>query len=278
MRYFSRAATLAGTGVLVLGTALAASNVAIVHAAGQVAQPDAICNKVSPCLVKTNHGNGAGIEGISLGSSVSGLTNSAIEGSANGLNGVYGLSTGRNGGFFENKTTSYYTLYAETDATGGFPFAAVGPGGGYFDVDSSGDGYFSGSVNATAFNIDLRTRGGREVSTFPSQATRATIEDTGTARMRSGKGIVRFDADFVSTLDFSSGYQVFLTPSGDNRGLYVASKYQAGFVVRESEGGRSTITFDYRVVGHPVGSTDARLPEVHLTGPDASSKGRVPQQ
>ena len=97
----------------------------------------------------------------------------------------------------------------------------------------------------------------------------------GTRRMATN---VRFDADFVSTLDFSSGYQVFLTPSGDNRGLYVASKYQAGFVVRESEGGRSTITFDYRVVGHPVGSTDARLPEVHLTGPDASSKGRVPQQ
>jgi hypothetical protein len=190
------------------------------------------------------------------------------------LNGVFGFSTGQSAGIFENDNTTYISLVAGTAVSGGIPFAATSNGGTFY-VDYSGDGFFTGSVNATGFNYDLRTRAGRQVGTFPSQATRATIEDTGTARMRSGKGTVRFDADFAATIDFSSGYQVFLTPSGDNRGLYVASKYQGGFIVRESEGGRSSIDFDYRVVARPVGSTDARLPEVHLKWPDASR--RVPQ-
>ena len=276
MKSLSRVATLAGTGVLALGAALAFANVAVVRAAGQVASPDTVCNKTTPCLIKTNHGNGAAIEGVSLGSTGSTyLRRAAIEAHANGLTGVYGFSTGAAGGYFEDNNTTTFSLAAQTDASGGYPFLAASEGGGQFYVDYSGDGFFTGSVYATGFNIDLRTRTGRQVGTFPSQATRATIEDTGTARMRSGKGTVRFDADFAATIDFSSGYQVFLTPSGDNRGLYVASKYQGGFIVRESEGGRSSIDFDYRVVARPVGSTDARLPEVHLKWPDASR--RVPQ-
>jgi hypothetical protein len=68
MRSLTRVATLAGTGVLALGAALAFANVAVVRAAGQVTSPDTVCNKTTQCLVKTNHGNGPGIEGVSLGS------------------------------------------------------------------------------------------------------------------------------------------------------------------------------------------------------------------
>ena len=53
---------------------------------------------------------------------------------------------------------------------------------------------------------------------------------------------------------------MFLTPEGDNRGLYVDHKTGAGFDVRESQGGRSTIAFSYRIVGKPLGSSAQRLP------------------
>ncbi len=119
MRSLSRVATLAGTGVLALGAALAFANVAVVRAAGQVASPDTVCNKTTPCLVKTNHGNGAGIEGVSLGSGSGSASSAAIVGRANGLNGVFGFSTGQSAGIFENDNTTYISLVAGTAVSGG---------------------------------------------------------------------------------------------------------------------------------------------------------------
>ncbi|MBV8151107.1 MAG: hypothetical protein JOY59_06075, partial [Candidatus Eremiobacteraeota bacterium] len=139
---------------------------------------------------------------------------------------------------------------------------------GFFYVDAGGNGYFSGSVFTMQAPInDQPARQGGHVGTFSAQSTRATIEDTGTARLVNGEGAVRFDSAFAGTLDLSRGYQVFLTPDGETHGLYVAAKYEAGFMVRENDRGRSSVYFDYRVVGHPIGSNEARLPRLNLTRP-----------
>ena len=55
---------------------------------------------------------------------------------------------------------------------------------------------------------------------------------------------------------------VFITPAGDSRGLYVANRTLAGFWVRENQGGRSTLFFDYRIVAHPLHAPNTRLPAV----------------
>ena len=103
---------------------------------------------------------------------------------------------------------------------------------------------------------------------FSSESTRATIEDTGRARLEGGEGAVRFDSAFASTIDAARGYQVFLTPNGETRGwLYVAEKYEGGFIVREGLHGRSSVYFDYRVVAHPYGASDARLPQLQIKRP-----------
>jgi hypothetical protein len=39
-----------------------------------------------------------------------------------------------------------------------------------------------------------------------------------------------------------------LTPEGDSRGLYIRKRSASGFEVREQQGGRSSLTFSYRVV------------------------------
>jgi hypothetical protein len=46
----------------------------------------------------------------------------------------------------------------------------------------------------------------------------------------------------------------------DTRGLYVSQKTPAGFQVREAQGGRSTFSFDYRIVARPLDADNDRLP------------------
>jgi hypothetical protein len=55
-------------------------------------------------------------------------------------------------------------------------------------------------------------------------------------------------------------YLVFVTPEGDNRGLYVTQKSANGFAVHESQGGHSSLAFSYRIVAKPFGNQIPRLP------------------
>jgi len=57
----------------------------------------------------------------------------------------------------------------------------------------------------------------------------------------------------------SAAYRVFLTPNGDTCGLFVQKKTLQGFIVPESQGGRSTVTFDYRIVATPLGQLGRRM-------------------
>jgi hypothetical protein len=205
--------------------------------------------------------NSDGVYGIS-GSGV------GVSGNSSSSAGVYGYSGGALGGFFESDS-SVEALGAQSDAADGFPLLVSNSNtGDEVYVDPDGDGVFDGSVTARAFKMDLRVRGGPRLEAFSPESTRATIEDTGTARLEEGEAAVRFDSAFAGTIDAARGYQVFLTPNGETRGwLYVAAKYEGGFIVREAERGRSSIYFDYRVVAHPYGASDARLPQLNLKPP-----------
>jgi len=95
--------------------------------------------------------------------------------------------------------------------------------------------------------------------TYGEQSTVPTMDDVGYAQLVDGSATVPLAADFRQTVD-GSRYMVFLTPHGDSNGLYVASESAAGFVVRESHGGRSTLAFDYRIVAQQYGAHGERLP------------------
>jgi hypothetical protein len=68
--------------------------------------------------------------------------------------------------------------------------------------------------------------------------------------MVGGVANVAIDPAFAAVMDHK-WYYVFLTPLGDTRGLYVSAKAPSAFQVRESEGGRSRLEFDYRIVAGP---------------------------
>jgi hypothetical protein len=237
--------------------------------------------------------NGTGLAGSSnngtavTGRSTNGLgvfgssTNAdGLEGNSTNASGVSGFSANSAGGVFDNDTSFQYALIAGTDATDGFPFVAQSPGGNV-KMDGEGNVVASGAMFATAFNSfsDEVTKDGRHVMSYASQSADAEMSDVGTGSITNGHGIVQLDPAFARALDMRSGYHVFLTPKGDSKGLYIASESPADFEVRESQGGQSTISFDYRIIGRPAGVKSGRLPAVRLSAPEILRRhvpGHVP--
>jgi len=73
---------------------------------------------------------------------------------------------------------------------------------------------------------------------------------------------VKIDPAFAETISEAADYHVFITPRGDSKGLYVIHATAAGFEVRESGGGTSSLTFDYKIVGKRRGYEAQRLRDV----------------
>ena len=71
--------------------------------------------------------------------------------------------------------------------------------------------------------------------------------------------MVNIEAVFGETVNTEVDYHVFLTPSGDCKGLYVAQKSPTSFVVRELGGGKASIAFDYRIMAKRKGYEQIRL-------------------
>jgi hypothetical protein len=115
-------------------------------------------------------------------------------------------------------------------------------------------GFFRGSVRVTD---TLTASVKRAVVPFPDGTQRALycmespenwFEDFGGAKLKSGRAVVKLDADFAKVIK-SGDYRVFVTPEGDCRGLYVRRRSARSFEVHELTGGKSSIAFSYRIVG-----------------------------
>jgi hypothetical protein len=197
-------------------------------------------------------GGGVGVYGIS-GSA------SGVEGVANTV-GAFGAAlfgyNGNVGGYGADVTGGHIALIARSD---GYPLDLVDLSGNQLVyVDHFGNLGYHG--NLVQF---LRAPSGGSITAFGSSATRPSIEDTGTARLIYGQATIRLDPVFARAIDTRRPYQVFLTPGGDTRGLYVAAKGRSAFVVREVQGGHGTFDFDYHIYATQFGATAAHM----LMGP-----------
>jgi hypothetical protein len=94
---------------------------------------------------------------------------------------------------------------------------------------------------------------------YSARTTAPVMEDFGEAQLVNGRGYVRLDPALSDVIDNRTAYHVFLTPEGDGNGLYVSQKTPAGFTVREQHGGRSTLSFEYRILAKPVDDDAKRL-------------------
>jgi hypothetical protein len=153
---------------------------------------------------------------------------------------------------------------------------------GQFYIDYNGNERISGTLT-TSKGTYVRTTGrsGAAVREYAARGATPNVEDFGEARLSNGRAFVPIDARFGDTIDRRVPYLVFVTPEGDGNALFVTQKTPAGFVVRETDGGRSSLAFEYRIVARPIGETGARL-EAMATNPLANEiareESRKPEQ
>jgi hypothetical protein len=102
----------------------------------------------------------------------------------------------------------------------------------------------------------------RTVETYSVQSPENWMEDFGSGELKNGVAVVTIDPAFAETVTGDNSYHVFITPNADSRGLYVISKTATTFEVRESGGGTSSLTFDYRIVARRRGFEKQRLVDV----------------
>lgn len=170
-------------------------------------------------------------------------------------------------------------VYVENNSSFDAPFFSLQRGSGpLLEFDSSGGAFITGdSVGNLRISGKIFTAGScasgctagpnkqehRVVSYVPRESA-PTMEDFGEGQLVNGATYIRLDSAFANVIDSHASYLVFITPEGDANVLYVTQKSAAGFSVRETHGGRSTIAFSYRIVAKPFGSREARLPMVEL--------------
>ena len=242
-------------------------------------------------LTPSGASNAVGVYGVSNDVGVVKGSSTGVEGQTDGGIGVYGLSDSGDGvqgqsyssNGIEGDSTNNYGAFAysgsgdaalgATSASGGgavitggtFGLSVAGATNKYqlvtgptqaesFMVDAPGNVYYAGSLIAFS-----NSSSGAKVRTFGPKSATPTVEDTESAQLVSGLATVRLDPTFASSIDPHVAYRVFLTPDGDTRGLYVATKTPAGFIVRETQGGRSTLAFDYRIVATTLGAVGQRM-------------------
>jgi hypothetical protein len=233
-------------------------------------------NNVAPIGVLGVANDGIGVVGISVYSSnvYSSLTggpgiagvwgDSGSQGTSTATvwSGVMGTADDNSAGIFINNSddtrTTLYVLNRGSGGTGLFKtFKASTPDG----TCGIGSG---GSLTCTGQVKTLATAGGgfRKVETYAMQSPENWMEDFGTGLMQRGVAAVKIDPGFAETVSETADYHVFITPNGDSKGLYVIRKTATSFEVRESGGGTSSLSFDYRIVARRRGYEAQRLTDV----------------
>jgi hypothetical protein len=110
---------------------------------------------------------------------------------------------------------------------------------------------------------------------YSLESPESWFEDFGEGRLKDGKGKINLDPDFAKVVK-TDKFHVFMTSYGDSRGLYVTNRTSKGFEVREQQGGKSSLTFSYRVVAKRKDIEGKRLAKVTLPPVPSLPKERKP--
>jgi len=184
-------------------------------------------------------GTGASLKGNGVGTwGDAGVTNTSVA-------AVMGTADTFVAGLFINNSDSCCTLMVTNNNAKGYPFFANNSSNGsYCQVDSAGDLGCSGTKNAIV-PID---GGKRKVALSAIESPENWFEDAGSARLVNGAAAVPLDPDFIQTVNTEMEYNVFLTPYGDCKGLYVTNRTATSFEVHELGGGTASVSFGYRIM------------------------------
>jgi hypothetical protein len=180
--------------------------------------------------------------------------------------GVLGTADDGHAGVFLNNSADWSTLYVSNADAGGTGLASTGvfntlmvsSPGGTCGIGSGGSLSCTGPIKSLA----SAGNGARTVETYGVQSPENWMEDFGTGQLSKGVAVIRIDPTFAETVSETADYHVFLTPRADSKGLYVINATPTSFEVRESGGGTSTLSFDYRIVAKRRGYETVRHVDV----------------
>jgi len=184
--------------------------------------------------------------------------------------GVYGQATASTGyaygGGFRSDSTSGYGVVGWAAASTGTTYGVYGrtssPSG--YGVYSKGNMKVEGALTVTGIkSAVVKLKNGESVSLYAVEASENWFEDFGSSTLKKGRALVQIDPTFAETVNTDKEYHVFLTPNGDCKGLYVTNKKGTCFEVRELNGGKSGISFSYRLVAKRKGYERQRLAKVN---------------
>jgi len=160
---------------------------------------------------------------------------------------------------FNNSPSDEPTAFFENDENTNSSYLVLdtygGSYGGVCTIDVSGNLHCTGTVTA----VVPVANGSKKVALNAVQSPENWFEDAGSGQLSAGEAVVNIESVFGETVNTGVEYHVFLTPNGDCKGLYVAQKSAASFVVRELGGGTSSIAFDYRIMAKRRGFEQVRL-------------------
>jgi len=166
--------------------------------------------------------------------------------------GVLGTADDSHAGVFLNNSSNWSTLYVSNASSGGsglFKTLMASSADGTCGIGSGGSLSCTGPIKSLA----SAGNGARTVETYGVQSPENWMEDFGTGQLERGVAVVSIDPTFAETVSGTADYHVFITPNADSKGLYVINKTTTSFEVRESSGGTSSLSFDYRIVARRRG-------------------------
>jgi trimeric autotransporter adhesin len=175
--------------------------------------------------------------------------------------GVAGTVDTGTAGIFQNNAAGYTTVTIFNNAVG--PSFSSGSPGGSCDIDQGGNLNCTGTKNAV-----VPLDGGKRIVAMSAiEAPQNWFEDAGSAHLVSGAAVVSLDSDYLQTVNTEREYQVFLTPYGDCKGLYVANRTANSFEVHELGGGTASLSFGYRIMALRKKYEEVRFAD-HTNDPD----------
>jgi hypothetical protein len=174
---------------------------------------------------------------------------------------MYGQHTNTgNYGYIGNE---YDGVYGQSSVYGGGGIYGVhtGDGWGVYGQSSGGyAGYFQGDVHVTGTIsatskpfIQPHARDPRlEIVYIATEGPEAVVFHRGTGRLERGKAVIKLPEHF-RLVAAAEGVQVQVTPLEDCNGIFVASKSQDRFEVKELMDGKGNAGFDYYVTAVRAG-------------------------
>ena len=171
-----------------------------------------------------------------------------------------------------------FPLYLTVTDAGDTIIDAQAYGNDQMVLDTSGDLSIAGTLTQNDSSIYATKRAdGKTVATYGPREAEPTLEDSGEVALVDGAAHVALDPSFAATIDRNHSYLVFVTPEGENDGVYVTLKNSGGFTIRESHGVRSSLAVEYRIVARPMQSNKPRLAAMKSVFPNGANFVRVKQ-